>query len=163
MQQKKAFEKPKLGVFYLVPEPKSGKYTIFSELEEDGADAVHLMLWDSVVELLRRRFRDKSVDIISDNYRGLPRGRIMEAGENQWKVAWGNDFPDEYKSDVISEFRLGDAQSLGKLLWEFQEHETMQAGDKKVVEKTLGITMSPQGFEQKLNSEKIIKEVVKKH
>lgn len=157
--EKKAFEPPKLGVFYMVPDPKTGKYTIYSE---EGDEAVHLMLWDSIVNLLRRRFRDKPVDIISDNYRGLPRGRIMENGPNEWKVAWGNDFPEEYKSDVISEFSMGDAKSLGKVTWEFQDHETMQARDKKAVEKTLGITMTPQGFKQNVDSEKIIKEVVKK-
>jgi hypothetical protein len=163
MEKKKAFERPIIGVFYLVPDPKSGKYTIYSEYDENGNEAVHLMLWDSIVNLLRRRFRDKPVDIIEDNYRGLPRGRVMEQGENSWIIAWGEDFPEEYKSDVISDFRLNDAKSIGKVKWEFQNHETMQANDKKVVEKTLGITMTPSGFKQvkKSNSEKIIKEFLK--
>lgn len=135
---KKAFETPRTGVFYLVPDPKTNKYTIYSEYEENGTEALHIILWDSIVSLLRRRFRDKSVDLLEDNYRGLPRGRVMEKGN--WVVAWGQDFPDEYKSDVILDFNLGDAQSIGKVEWEFQNHETMQAHDKKVVEKILGIT-----------------------
>ncbi|MDD5651701.1 MAG: hypothetical protein PHF86_15000, partial [Candidatus Nanoarchaeia archaeon] len=89
-------------------------------------------------------------------------GRIMESGENQWVVAWGEDFPDQYKLDVISDFKLGDAKAIGKVRWEFQDHETMQANDKKVVEKTLGITMTPQGFKQTVNTEKIIREVLKR-
>lgn len=161
---KKAFERPKTGVFYMVPDPKTGKYTIYSEFDEEGVEAVHLMLWDSIVNLLRRRFRDKPVDIVEDHYRGLPRGRIMENGTNQWVVAWGEDFPDSYKSDVISDFRLRDAQEIDKVTWEFQDHETMQANDKKTVEKTLDITMTPQGFQQKnkVNTEKLIKEVVRR-
>jgi hypothetical protein len=162
MEQKKAFEKPKTGVFYLVPDPKTGNYTIYSEHDDEGNEAVHLMLWDTIVNLLRRRYRDKAVELIEDNYRGLPRGRIMESGENQWVVAWGEDFPDQYKLDVISDFKLGDAKAIGKVRWEFQDHETMQANDKKVVEKTLGITMTPQGFKQTVNTEKIIREVLKR-
>lgn len=162
MTEKKAFERPKIGVFYLVPDPKTGKYTIYSEYDDEGQEAVHLMLWDSIVSLLKRRFRDKAVDIVEDHYRGLPRGRIMENGNNEWLIAWGKDFPDEYKSDVISDFRLGDAQGIGKVKWEYQAHETMQANDKKTVEKILGITMTPQGFKQKVDSEKIVKDVVKR-
>ncbi|MDD5650893.1 MAG: hypothetical protein PHF86_10840, partial [Candidatus Nanoarchaeia archaeon] len=115
MEQKKAFEKPKTGVFYLVPDPKTGNYTIYSEHDDEGNEAVHLMLWDTIVNLLRRRYRDKAVELIEDNYRGLPRGRIMESGENQWVVAWGEDFPDQYKLDVISDFKLGDAKAIGKV------------------------------------------------
>jgi hypothetical protein len=160
--EKKAFERPKLGVFYLVPDPKTNKYTIYSEYDEDENEAVHLNLWDSIVSLLKRRYRDKNVDIFEDNYRGLPRGRVMETGENQWIIAWGEDFPNEYKSDIISDFHLGDAQSINKVRWEFQNHETMQANDKKAVEKVLGITISPEGFKQTADSEKIVKEVMKK-
>jgi len=161
MEQKKAFEQPKNGVFYLVPDPKSKKYTIYSEYDDGESEAVHLVLWDSIVSLLRRRFRDKNVDLIEDNYRGLPRGRIMQ-NSNEWIVAWGEDFPEEYKQDVLLEFKLDDAQAIGKVKWEFQDHETMQANDKRIVEKTLGITMTPKGFKQTVNSEKIIKEVLKK-
>jgi len=158
MNNKKAFEKPKTGVFYLVPDPKTKKYTIYSEYDEDGNEAVHLMLWDSIVNILRRRFRNKFIDIIEDNYRGLPRGRIMESGVNKWIIAWGEDFPDEYKQDVIKDFNLIDAQAINKVNWEFQNHETMQANDKKTVENTLGITITPQGFKQKVNTEKLVKE-----
>lgn len=161
MENKKAFERPKTGVFYLVPDLKSGKYTIYSEFSENGEEALHLMLWDSIVDLLRRRFRDKSVANLEDYYRGLPRGRIIDNGDS-WIVAWGKDFPDTYKSDIVSEFNLGDAQSIGKVSWEFQNHETMQANDKRNVEKSLGITISPEGFKKTVDSEKIIKEVVRK-
>lgn len=92
MQHKKAFENPDTGVFYLVPNPKTGKYTIYVELDRPDNSSAHLMLWDSIVELLRRRFRDKSVEVLQDNYRGLPRGRIMELN-GSWVVGHGKDFP----------------------------------------------------------------------
>lgn len=146
MQQKKALERPETGVFYLVPNPKSRKYTIYAEVDSPDNDAAHLLLWESIVELLRRRFRNKQVDVLQDNYRGLPRGRVMELS-GSWAIGYGKDFPlAEYKHEILAEFKLYDYEAIGKVMWEFQDHETMQAGDKKAVESTLGIIMTPTGF-----------------
>jgi hypothetical protein len=149
MNSKKAFERPETGPFYLIPDPKTGKYTIFSSFETPGKDEVHIFLWTSVVEILRRRFKGVEVDTIADTYRGLPRGRVM-GGEGNWIIGYGKDFPlDSYRYDIESEFNLGDAVSINKVKWEFSEHETMTRNDKAEVEATLGIVMTPAGFSKK--------------
>lgn len=150
MEQKKAFEKPETGPFYLIPDPKTGKYTMFSGFDEPGKEEVHLFIWSSVIEILRRRFKGADVDSLEDMYRGLPRGRIMLTGENSWVVGHGNDFPlSEYKNEIISEFKLRDAENINKVAWDFNSHETMIKPHKAAVESALGITITPQGFKVK--------------
>jgi hypothetical protein len=130
VETKKAFERPETGPFYMVPDPKSGKYTIYVSFDSNpdipGDEErpiatwgnLHLYLWDRIVELLRRRFRNSSVDILSTDYRGLPRGRVTIKGTNAWIVAWAEDFPlEEYKREIFSEFRLGDAEAINKVTW----------------------------------------------
>jgi len=147
--EKKAFEKPDTGIFYLIPDPKTLRYTLWADVDYPGHEVSHMMSWDKVVELLRRRFRGKYVDIISNNYRGLPRGRVTETSGG-WIVGHGNDFQlGEFKHEILSEFKLYDAEAIGKVSWEYQDHETMQALDKKEVESILGITLSKTGFKLK--------------
>lgn len=149
MTQKKAFERPETGVYYLVPDPKTGKYSILSQYDRHDADSMHLFLWDQVVKMLRMRFKKSLVESISDSYRGLPRGRIVYKND-EWIVAHGEDFPmSEYKHDIISEFNLGDADHIGKLSWQKDSHETMSANEKSDVEKILGVTITPKGFQTK--------------
>ena len=147
---KKAFEKPETGPFYLIPNPKTGRYTILSSFDTPGKDEVHLFLWSQAVEILRRRFRDIAVDIVADSYQGLPRGRVMENGEHGWIIGHGKDFPlDQYRLDIISEFKLTDAVSINKVEWQFSNHEAMSPNEKAEVENVLGIIITPQGFKIK--------------
>jgi len=147
---KRAFERPETGPFYLIPNPKTGKYTIFSGFDSPGKDEVHIFLWSSVIEILRRRFRNSDVDLITDDYRGLPRGRIMTKRDNAWIIGHGRDFPiDLYKSEIVSEFKLADAETINKIEWEFTAHETMDRNDKAEVENAIGIIITPQGFKLK--------------
>jgi len=122
-----------------------------------------LFVWDTVIKILGRRFRGKFVEGLESNYMGLPRGRIME-GDGEWIVAWGENFPlKEYESEIVSEFRLGDAKAMGKVKWEVNEHEKMQIRDKNAVERTLGISMTQTGFKKKkTNSEKVIADVIRR-
>ena len=99
MQTKKAYEEPKAGIFYLIPDPKTGKYDLYSEFEEPGNDVT------------------------------------ME----------------QYKQDILSEFGMGDADSIGHVVFEHDLHETMLPRDKAQIEKTLKITMTPQGFKKAVN------------
>jgi hypothetical protein len=146
---KKAFERPETGPFYLIPDPKSGKYTLLSSFDKPGKEEVHLFLWDEVINILRMRFKKSPVDSLSNDYQGLPRGRIVESG-NSWIVAHGSDFPlEEYKNEIISEFSLRDAVKINKVKWEHDPHETMDGTEKKSVEKTLGIIISNNGFRSK--------------
>lgn len=141
--KKESFERPEAGPFYLIPDPKSKKYTLMSEFEKPGNEQVHLFLWDKVVEVLRRRFKKEA----GDTYRGLPRGRVINNNDNNWIVTHGNDFPlSEYKDDIISEFKLRDAVNLGKVKWEYTSHETMSKEDKEDVERVLGIKINAKGF-----------------
>jgi hypothetical protein len=139
---KKAFEQPNLGVFYLVPDPKTEKYTIYSEISDS---ALHLLLWDNVELLLRRRFKRE----VGDVYRGIPRGRVQEKTSKRWVVGHGNDFNlDYYKDDIISEFNLRDAEDAGLVDWEYTAHETMIEKEKKQVEETLDIVLTKDGFKK---------------
>jgi hypothetical protein len=141
---KKAFEEPEVGVFYLVPDPKTKKYTLHSEF---GDNALHLVLWDKIVYILQLRFKKD----VGEGYRGIPRGRVQlnssGVSAKRWMVSHGNDFSfEKYKDEIISEFKLRDAEDLGLVDWEMSEHETMMSNDKKVVEKTLGIKLTKDGF-----------------
>lgn len=147
MKERKSYERPKPGIFYLIPDNKRpGKYTIYSELEEPGKDTVHLYLWDQVVKILSRRFKK---DVPSDAYTGMPRGRIIEPFEKteSWIVAHGNDFPlEEYKNDILSEFSLKDAYSINKVKFMVDNHEKMSDRDRKIVESDLGIKYTKTGW-----------------
>jgi hypothetical protein len=149
-EMKKSFERPETGPFYLIPDPKTGKYTLLASFDSPGKDEVHLFLWSSVIEILRRRFKNSDVDLLADKYRSLPRGRVMAKGDHEWVVGHGRDFPlDQYKSEIISEFKLSDAESINKLEWEFSNHETMSRNEKAEMENILGIAITPQGFKNK--------------
>ena len=152
---KEAFERPETGVFYFIPDIKSKKFTILSsfdnseDFQEDFQEDLynlHITLWDKVINILRIRFKKSVVEILSDSYRGLPRGRVTVSGSN-WLVTHGGDFSvNEYKMDIISEFKLRDAHSLGKVKFEHSYHESMTSTDKKQVEKVLKIELSPSGL-----------------
>ena len=150
MQAKKAYEEPKAGIFYLIPDPKTGNYDLYSEFEEPGNDVTHLFLWDKVAQKLAMRFKINA-ETVSDYYRGLPRGRIIgpNTKNGNWIVAHGKDFPmGQYKQEILSEFGMGDADSIGHVVFEYDLHETMLPRDKTQVEKALKIDMTPQGFKK---------------
>ena len=161
--EKKAFERPETGVFYLVPDPKIGKYSIRSHYDSDNdGQSAHLMLWDTIIKILSLKFKGKFVDGLEQDYTGIPRGRIVESGTNMWTVQHGNDFPlKEYKSDIVSEFKLYDAEAIGKVSWEFNSHETMAPREKKNVERTLGITITPAGFKKTTKVSQIADEIAR--
>jgi hypothetical protein len=149
MQGRKAYQEPVGGVYYFVPNPKTGRYDIVSEQETPGEEVLHLFLWNRVVQLLGMRFKKKGVEGLSDSYRGLPRGRVLNPGDRKgtWIVAHGADVSlDRYKSQIISDFQLGDAEGLGKVRFERDTHETMDPRDKALTEKTLGIKLEPEGM-----------------
>jgi hypothetical protein len=146
-EPKKAFQKPETGPFYLVPDPKSKKYIVLSAFDEPGNEEVHLFLWAQAIEMLRRRFRKADVDSLEENYRGIPRGRVIEKASNQWVVAHGKDFPIEaYKSDIFAEYKLNDVDGMGKVAWEYDPHEAMIGTDKELVQGELNIKFTPTGF-----------------
>lgn len=144
---KKAFTQPEIGVFYLVPDPKTKKYSLVSEFDKPGHDSAHFFLWERVARLLKDKFKKKDVAPIWDTYTGLPRGRISTGQKNEWLVLHGDDFPmDEYKSEILSEFSLNDANSIGKVKWVIEPHEKMGKSDQSAVEKVLGISIDKKGF-----------------
>lgn len=144
MTIKKSFERPQTGVYYLIPDPKSNKYTILSAFDEPGKGSLHLFLWKEAHAILSRRF--KNADDLEDAYTSIPRGRIIERN-NEWVVAHGDDVPlATYRGDILSEFSLNDANAIGKVHWEVDAHEKMNAREKKMAEKTLGITYTAEGF-----------------
>ena len=153
MEKKKAYEKPKSGVFYMVPDPKrESSYTLYSEIqEESGKDALHLFLFDKVRKLLELRFK-LDLQEIQDDYMGIPRGRIIEPSSPQgnWLVTHGGDFSlNKYREEIISEFSLRDAVDLGKVKYEVDPHEKMAPKDQKKIEYALGIEFTPTGWKKK--------------
>jgi len=147
---KKSFEHPEIGAFYLVPDPKTGKYTITSAYDKPGKDSTHFFLWAEVVKILKQRFKKAKIDKIKDSYTGIPRGRVSMTLKNTVVVLHGDDFPlVEYKSDIMSEYKLHDTHSIGKLSWAFEPHESMGSAEKGLVEDTLGIEISKTGFKIK--------------
>jgi len=143
---KKSMQEPEIGVFYLVPEPKSLKYTIYSDF---GDSSLHLFLWEKISLILQNRFKKEAPDA----YRGLPRGRVQVsssgASQKRWLVGHGNDFSlDKYKGEIISQFELRDAEDAGLVDWEFTDHETMISREKEQVEKTFGIKLTKDGFKK---------------
>jgi len=150
MEKKRAFERPEIGVFYLIPDIKSGIYSILSEYDRPGKDSAHYFLWDEVIKILRIRFKKSDIDIIRDSYQGLPRGRISTRDEKSWVILHGGDFPiAKYKPDILGEFKLNDADSIGKVSWTIDNHEKMNSNEKKLVEDVLGILISNSGFKKK--------------
>jgi len=146
MKDKKSYNvKPEEGVFYLIPNPQTGKYTIYSQ---HGPDALHVLLWDSICTKLQMSWKINEV-LFKPYYTGLPRGRIIEPynWQDDWIVGIGGDFPlNEYRSMIINEFNLEEADSLGKVKFEIQTHEKMTSYHKKTVEDLLDIKMTPRGF-----------------
>jgi hypothetical protein len=148
--QKKAYEEPKSGIFYMIPDIKTKKYHIYSEIAEPGEDVAHLLLWDKICIKLQMATKI-SAESFEPYYTGIPRGRIIApySRDGSWIIAIGNDFPFiEYKNDILSEFNMHDAESLGKVKAEFQAHEKMNPDHKKHVEKILGIEMTSTGFKK---------------
>ena len=151
MENKKSYEHPKSGVFYMVPDPKKpGTYTITSETQEEGGeDVAHLFLFDHVKKQLQSRFKAPVEDL--DAYTGVPRGRIIEPRDinGDWIIAHGDDFPlDTYRNDIISEFSLRDAFDLGKVRFEVDQHEKMSPKERKEVESALGIEYTSTGWKK---------------
>lgn len=145
---KKAFEEPELGVFYLVPDPKNSKFSLYSEF---GDNSLHLLLWDKIREKLQMRFKNDP----GDSYRGIPRGRVQlsssGASQKHWLVSHGDDFNlNAYKSDIISEFNLRDAEDAGLVDWQYSSHETMSNVEKQQVEKLLNIKLTKDGFAKQI-------------
>lgn len=151
MERRKAYEQPKAGVFYMVPDPKKiGTYTIYSEVQEDRGVA-HLFLFDKVRKILESRFK-VGLGAAFDAYMGIPRGRIVEPRDihGNWLVTHGGDFPlDKYRDEILSEFSLRDAVELGKVKYEIDPHEKMGPKDKKQIENALKIEITPTGWKKK--------------
>jgi len=136
----------------LIPDAKKeGEYTLYSEIQEDGGeDVVHLFLFDKVKKVMGSRFKKDLSDL--DAYTGIPRGRVMEpaTANGTWRIGIGNDFPlEKYKSDILSEFSMQDANSIGHVKFEYDAHEVMNVREKKEVEGILGIDISPDGWKWK--------------
>jgi hypothetical protein len=151
--KKISYDHPAAGIFYLIPNPtKVGKYTVHSELQEEGADPVaHLFLFDKVRKILEIRFKT-DLGSAYDAYMGIPRGRIEEpSGKGgEWIIAHGGDFPlNEYKSDILSDFSLNDASAIGKVKFEIEAHEKMSPKDKKSMEEELGIEYTATGWKKR--------------
>jgi hypothetical protein len=151
--EKKAYEHPKAGVFYMIPDPKKlGTYTLYSEFQEDGGkDVTHLFLFDRVKELLNSRFK-ANLDETFDAYTGIPRGRIIEPSDpkGNWLVTHGGDFSlNKYRDEIISEFSLRDAVELGKVKYEIDPHEKMGPKDRKGIESALRIEFTATSWKKK--------------
>jgi hypothetical protein len=133
VQKKRALPEPKPGIYYMVPDPKTKKYEVYSQIEEPGEDPVHLYLWDRIAKILTARFGVPELDA----YRGLPRGRVMAPSERTglWIIAHGNDIDlNIYGPEILSEFGLRDSTTLNKILWEHDSHEEMSIREKSMVE-----------------------------
>jgi hypothetical protein len=149
VETKNAYEHPRPGIFYMVPNPKKeGTYTIYTEVQEHGGEDVsHLFLFDKVKRTLEARFKIDLDDV--DAYTGIPRGRIVEPSDihGDWIVAHGGDFPlEKYRDSIISEFSLREAIELGKIKWEIDPHEKMTAREQKEMETELKIKFTSTGW-----------------
>jgi hypothetical protein len=149
MEIKKAYEHPKSGIFYMIPDPrKLGSYTVYSELQEEQGDPVtHIFLFKRVLQILSSRFKKDLEDV--DAYTGIPRGRIIEPNDihGNWLITHGADFPiDKYKDEIISDFSLRDAVAIGKVKYEVTAHEKMSNKDRKEMESLLGIEFTSTGW-----------------
>jgi len=161
--QKKSYQQPKAGIFYMIPDLKSGRYDVYSQTEEEGEeDPTHLFLWDNVSKKLQMRSKKDDSEFLP-YYTGLPRGRVMAPYDKTglWVIGIGGDFPlNEYKSEILSDFSLHDAESLGKVKFEVQTHEKMNPAHKKAVESLLGIESSASGFKKILKKKKSFSETI---
>lgn len=165
MQQKKAYEQPKAGIFYMIPDLKSGKYDLYPQFEENGEEVTHLFLWDQVAKKLQLRSKIDESSFLP-HYQGIPRGRIIAPfkAQDTWIIGIGGDFPlEQYKQQILSDFNLSDAFAAGKVKFEVQDHEKMNVNDKKTIEALLGIEMNPSGIKlkkKKKSSEQIIEDLL---
>jgi len=150
MQEKNAFDTDgKQGVFYMVPSLKDKKYRVWAQAEDESdPEPLHLNLWAEISKSLQMRSHSPE-DSFQQYYTGIPRGRIVKNGP-VWIVAWGNDFPlDEYKDEILREFNLDYANSVGNVKFEVDSHEKMTPGSKFQVEKLMNIEMTPSGLKIK--------------
>jgi hypothetical protein len=148
--EKKTYEQPKAGIFYLIPDSKKeGSYTFYSQVQEKpGHDVSHLFLFDKVKQILEMRFKVS----LDDPYTGIPRGRIIEPPDlrGNWIVAHGGDFPlEKYKEDILKDFNLRDALEQDKVKFEIDPHEKMDRSEKEEIQNILGIKYTNEGWKKK--------------
>lgn len=132
----------------MVPNPKTLKYDVISQLEEPGEDPTHLFLWDEISHMLAKRFKANQ-GLISDAYTGIPRGRIIAPYDRtgKWIVAHGNDTDlIQYGSEIVSAFSLSSIQQTGRLSWEVDPHEKMSPHERSQVESACRFKLTKSGI-----------------
>ena len=148
MQKKKALTEPSPGIYYMVPDPKTNKYEVYTQIEEPGTDPVHLYFWDHVSKLVASRFKVSQEDI-SDAYTGIPRGRVIVPVDRtgMWIIVHGNDNDlAAYGAAILYEFGLTELATLNKVRWEHDTHENMMPHERGLVESVCGIRITKTGI-----------------
>jgi len=129
----------------MVPDPKTKKYEVHTQLEEPGTDPVHLYFWDYISKLVASRFKIPQEEI-SDAYTGIPRGRVVDHA-GMWIIAHGNDVDlAVYGATILSEFGLTHVAQLSKVRWEVDNHERMLPQDRGIVESVCGMQLTKTGY-----------------
>ena len=132
----------------MVPDPRTKKYDVYTQLEEPGEDPTHLFLWDQVSRLLASRFKVNQA-LIEDTYTGIPRGRVIATPDfaGMWIIAHGNDINlAVYRNDILHEFGLIQLDQYKKVSWQHDPHENMSAQEKKAVEAACKFKLTPIGI-----------------
>ncbi len=144
----KSNQHPLTGAYYWIPVPRPDGFdwelrTCHDLKRWDGIS--HREFWPSILEQLAPAWGfvpDAFLDLLSDNYYALPRGRITKPKGN-YMILQGDDAPlRNWKTIVIDRFLL---RSLHvKILYD--EHERVLSDDVLALEIALGINLNLPGM-----------------
>lgn len=145
---------PMAGLFYIVP-TKDGGQDVAPEYQPDkDTDVQHSNFWEEKVvpNLLTPEFGLSAEDSeeLKDAAYGVPRGRIvkpewhqLQARKGKWMIYYGGEKEIQIKvqKKVMKYFNLEVLYQRGLVVWSStdDDHERMQAYDRAIVKRILGL------------------------
>jgi len=114
--------------------------------ETEYGEMTHATLWEKyLADTIGKHYKADpdeifGLDSIRNAYTGMPRGRVLMQG-GIWMFYHGNDFPISYgKATKLlpSAFELNRHAVLGKVKFEYDDHETMQPEDQETLRQVIG-------------------------
>jgi hypothetical protein len=143
--------RPSEGIYYVIPRKTGSPIVVSRRAEDFGSDSedklLHMFMWQDVLRSLAHEFKltKSEVEDLKDNYMCIPRGRVQKQydvnkGEytGSYVIFHGGDIPVNLISNfVYQDFGLGPLASAKKVVWQVEDHEKMDANDRKILNKII--------------------------
>lgn len=143
---------PMAGIFYVVPK-KGGGNEVLPEYQQEDTDVGHSDFWEEkVAKYLVAEFgvTGPDVEALKLATYGVPRGRIAKPAwhhiqefKGKWVIHFGGEkeVTTKIKKMVEKDFNLTVLAVNGQIVWtsKHDDHEFMQAYDRAVVKRILGV------------------------